>query len=160
TSPGGRYRARSSASVLIAGSNGSPMWGKRTHHVDGRPSAGRAALPHAGGEPFDAKDERALGASERRVDGADGTDAGEQPREHGLDLELRQVGAEAVVGTDTEGQVRVGVAVDAELVGRVEHPLVPVGRLVEHQDAVASAEVTAVQLVVFGDRASEVQHGR
>ena len=55
---------------------------------------------------------------------------------------------------DPEREVRVRVAVDAQLVGRVEHVLVAVGRLVEHEHLVAGLEVDAAVGVVGGDGAA------
>ncbi len=65
----------------------------------------------------------------------------EQLLEHDPHLGPGQVGPEAVVGADAEGDVGVGAPVDAELVGRVEHVLVPVRRLVEHEHLVARLHV-------------------
>ena len=66
----------------------------------------------------------------------------EQLLEDHPDLGAGEVGAQAVVGADPEGQVRVGVAVDAELVGRVEYGFVAVGRLVQEEHAVPATKST------------------
>ena len=55
-------------------------------------------------------------------------------------------------------EVGVRVPVDLERVGVVEHRLVAVGRLVEHEDPVADLEVDALVGVGLGDGAVERQH--
>src|SRR6478609_12006375 len=61
----------------------------------------------------------------------------EQGRQRLAELHAGQRGAEAEVHADAEGQVGVGVAVDPELVGRLEDGRVAVGRTEQGRDLLA-----------------------
>ena len=66
-------------------------------------------------------------------------------------LHPRQVGAQTEVLSHAEGQMAVGLAVDPELEGRVEHVLVAVRRRVEEGQGVALADALAANADVFGN---------
>ena len=63
--------------------------------------------------------------------------AGQQPLDHDLELQPGQLVAQAEVGAEAEGHVRVGAAGDVEGVGVVEDRLVAVGRRVEEEELLA-----------------------
>jgi hypothetical protein len=77
------------------------------------------------------------------------------PEDH-LELQARDVGTQADVLPDAEGEVAVGAAIDAEREGIVEDLLVAVrGREVE-RELLAGADLLAAQLVVLARDPGEV----
>ncbi len=86
--------------------------------------------------------------------------AGQEAFEHDLELQAGQLVAQAEVGAEAEGHVRVGAAGDVEGVGLVEDGLVAVGRGVEEEQLLALADGGVAQLDVAGGRAGHVLDGR
>ena len=80
--------------------------------------------------------------------------------ERDLELQAREVGAEAPVRSATEREMPVGLAIQHHLVGRLELRGVAV-RGAEHQRrTVAGGHLHAVELVVLGDDARHHHHRR
>src|SRR4051812_38770966 len=70
-------------------------------------------------------------------------DATEQMCEHELDLDAREVRADAEVLTETERDVRIRRSIDSERERVVEHGLVTVRRRVVERDAVTGPDAPA-----------------
>src|SRR5262245_7702044 len=86
----------------------------------------------------------------------EGFEARQEKPEDGFDLDARDERAHAEVLAETEREMRVRLAVDAELEGRVEDGLVSIrGREVE-RDLFAGADRRATDLAVLRRRAREV----
>jgi hypothetical protein len=73
---------------------------------------------------------------------------GEVPQSQ-LDLEPREVSAEAHVLSHTKGQVTVAGPLDAELEGFVEDLFVAIRRWIEERERVASRDACAPDLHIF-----------
>ncbi len=79
----------------------------------------------------------------------------EEAPEHHVDLLAGEMGPEAEVRPRrAEADVGVGVAAHVEGVGVVEHVLVPVGRVVEHDDLVAFVQLGLAEHRVAGHGAA------
>ena len=75
--------------------------------------------------------------------------------EHDSHLHSGEVGAEAAVAADTEGEIPVGLTVEKHLVGAVEHLGIAVGRAPEQEYRLAGGNRAPPDLDVSGDRAGE-----
>ena len=82
--------------------------------------------------------------------------AGQQALDHDPELQAGQLVAQAEVGAEAEGHVRVRAAGDVEGVGVVEDRLVAVGRGVEQEQLLAGPDGGAAELDVAGGRPGHV----
>ena len=103
-----------------------------------------------------------IGRDPRQVRGARRSDAAIQHRfEQYRELHAGQVGAETEVGpAAAEGDLCIVGSADVELLGPIEHRLVPIGRRVPHDDLVACGDLGSGQFGVHCGGSSHVQDRR
>lgn len=95
------------------------------------------------------------GGEFRCARGLDGVQPGKQLGEERVGLHLGEGGAQAVVHTESEGQMPVGSAGHSEKERILEEVLVPVGRRIGQEQGVALADGDASQFVVLDGRTQE-----
>ena len=104
--------------------------------------------------------EKARAQAHDRTRGLDLDQALGQLAEENAQLEPREVGSQAEVFPDAEGQMAVGLTIHPEREGLREHLLVAIGRGIEEAHRLTGADLLPSQLEVLGGRAAELDHGR